>query len=205
MSTFRFDFFSCLHLRCSPECLGTSATNETTILDQLGCTRGRPAVVSPAPNPGRCSHIRENKPNFPGSGGHIMFRQSRPSGVLPPRVARINSRFREARQDATRRADGMRGFGVWVWLFQINSWLPPSKQTATDSSSNSSQKREQPTRTISSPTSCEHRRIYTLGHLHDPYPTDHYHLEQVSGSLCPRGSSGWVAPNAGRPPSSPRA
>uniref|UniRef100_A0A8C3X9K2 Sprouty-related, EVH1 domain-containing protein 2 n=1 Tax=Catagonus wagneri TaxID=51154 RepID=A0A8C3X9K2_9CETA len=50
--------------------------------------------------------------------------------------------------------------------------------TATDSSSNSSQKREQPTRTISSPTSCEHRRIYTLGHLHDPYPADHYHLEQ---------------------------
>ncbi|EPY79640.1 sprouty-related, EVH1 domain containing 2-like protein [Camelus ferus] len=50
--------------------------------------------------------------------------------------------------------------------------------TATDSSSNSSQKREQPTRTISSPTSCEHRRIYTLGHLHNPYPTDHYHLEQ---------------------------
>uniref|UniRef100_A0A8C5Z0A3 Sprouty-related, EVH1 domain-containing protein 2 n=1 Tax=Marmota marmota marmota TaxID=9994 RepID=A0A8C5Z0A3_MARMA len=46
--------------------------------------------------------------------------------------------------------------------------------TATDSSSNSSQKREQPTRTISSPTSCEHRRIYTL----DPYPTDHYHLDQ---------------------------
>lgn len=50
--------------------------------------------------------------------------------------------------------------------------------TATDSSSNSSQKREQPTRTISSPTSCEHRKVYTLGHLHDPYPTDHYHLEQ---------------------------
>uniref|UniRef100_A0A2I2ZB65 Sprouty-related, EVH1 domain-containing protein 2 n=1 Tax=Gorilla gorilla gorilla TaxID=9595 RepID=A0A2I2ZB65_GORGO len=50
--------------------------------------------------------------------------------------------------------------------------------TATDSSSNSSQKREQPTRTISSPTSCEHRRIYTLGHLHDSYPTDHYHLDQ---------------------------
>ncbi|KAM5227866.1 sprouty-related, EVH1 domain-containing protein 2 [Ctenodactylus gundi] len=45
--------------------------------------------------------------------------------------------------------------------------------TATDSSSNSSQKREQPARTLSSPTSCEHRRVYTL----DPYPTDHYHLD----------------------------
>uniref|UniRef100_A0A8C6W8S9 Sprouty-related, EVH1 domain-containing protein 2 n=1 Tax=Nannospalax galili TaxID=1026970 RepID=A0A8C6W8S9_NANGA len=46
--------------------------------------------------------------------------------------------------------------------------------TATDSSSNSSQKREQHTRTISSPISCEHRRIYTL----DPYPVDHYHPDQ---------------------------
>lgn len=166
-------------------------------LTKLGCPGGRPAVVSPAPKPGRCSHLRENKPNCPGSGGHIMCRQSRPSGVLPPPGARINSRFREVQQEATRRVDGMLGFGVWVWFFQINSWLPPSKQTATDSSSNSSQKREQPTRTISSPTSCEHRRIYTLGHLHDPYPTDHYHLEQVSGSLPALRSSGWGAPNAG--------
>ncbi|XP_005070455.1 sprouty-related, EVH1 domain-containing protein 2 isoform X2 [Mesocricetus auratus] len=46
--------------------------------------------------------------------------------------------------------------------------------TATDSSSNSSQKREQHARTISSPTSCEHRRIYTL----DPYAMDHYHPDQ---------------------------
>lgn len=46
--------------------------------------------------------------------------------------------------------------------------------TATDSSSNSSQKREPTTRTISSPTSCEHRKIYTL----DPYPMDHYHPDQ---------------------------
>lgn len=74
---------------------------------------------------------------------------------------------------------------VFIFIFLINSWLPLSKQTATDSSSNSSQKREQPTRTISSPTACEPRRIYTLGHLHDSYSTDHYHLEQVSGSLLP--------------------
>ncbi|XP_068925054.1 sprouty-related, EVH1 domain-containing protein 2 isoform X1 [Petaurus breviceps papuanus] len=50
--------------------------------------------------------------------------------------------------------------------------------TATDSSSNSSQKREPPTRTISSPMSCEHRSIYTLGHIHDQYSADHYQLEQ---------------------------
>lgn len=56
----------------------------------------------------------------------------------------------------------------------MKSSLLLSKQTATDSSSNSSQKREQPTRTISSPTSCEHRKIYTL----DPYPVDHYHPDQ---------------------------
>jgi hypothetical protein len=46
--------------------------------------------------------------------------------------------------------------------------------TATDSSSNSSQKREPTTRTISSPASCENQRIYTL----DPYPMDHYHPDQ---------------------------
>ncbi|XP_075269429.1 sprouty-related, EVH1 domain-containing protein 2 isoform X1 [Opisthocomus hoazin] len=49
---------------------------------------------------------------------------------------------------------------------------------ATDSSSNSSQKREQPVRTLASPGSCEHRRICTRGHLHDHYSSDHYHLEQ---------------------------
>lgn len=53
------------------------------------------------------------------------------------------------------------------------------KQNATDSSSNSSQKREQPMRTLASPASCEHRRICTRGHLHDHYSSDHYHLEQV--------------------------
>lgn len=53
------------------------------------------------------------------------------------------------------------------------------KQNATDSSSNSSQKREQPVRTLASPASCEHRRICTRGHLHDHYSSDHYHLEQV--------------------------
>ncbi|XP_010016908.1 PREDICTED: sprouty-related, EVH1 domain-containing protein 2 [Nestor notabilis] len=51
-------------------------------------------------------------------------------------------------------------------------------QNATDSSSNSSQKREQPVRTLASPASCEHRRICTRGHLHDHYSSDHYHLEQ---------------------------
>eukprot|EP00069_Balaena_mysticetus_P014099 bmy_08443T0 len=40
-------------------------------------------------------------------------------------------------------------------------------------------KKEQLIRTISSLISCEHQRIYTLGHLHDPHPTDHYHLEQL--------------------------
>lgn len=54
-----------------------------------------------------------------------------------------------------------------------------SQQNATDSSSNSSQKREQPMRTLASPASCEHRRICTRGHLHDHYSSDHYHLEQV--------------------------
>ncbi|XP_025936451.1 sprouty-related, EVH1 domain-containing protein 2 [Apteryx rowi] len=49
---------------------------------------------------------------------------------------------------------------------------------ATDSSSNSSQKREQPVRTLASPASCEHRRICTRSHLHDHYSSDHYHLEQ---------------------------
>ncbi|KAK2531789.1 Spred2 [Columba guinea] len=51
-------------------------------------------------------------------------------------------------------------------------------RNATDSSSNSSQKREQPMRTLASPASCEHRRICTRGHLHDHYSSDHYHLEQ---------------------------
>uniref|UniRef100_A0A8D0H5M1 Sprouty-related, EVH1 domain-containing protein 2 n=1 Tax=Sphenodon punctatus TaxID=8508 RepID=A0A8D0H5M1_SPHPU len=49
---------------------------------------------------------------------------------------------------------------------------------ATDSSSNSSQKREQPLRTLASPTSCEHRRICTLSHINDQYSSDHYQLEQ---------------------------
>lgn len=60
-------------------------------------------------------------------------------------------------------------------------FFPPFhlKQNATDSSSNSSQKREQPVRSLASPASCEHRRICTRGHLHDHYSSDHYHLEQV--------------------------
>lgn len=132
MSTFRFDFFSCLHLRCSPECLGTSATNETTILDQLGCTRGRPAVVSPAPKPGRCPHIRENKPNFPGSGGHIMFRQSRPSGVLPPRVARVNSRFREAGRIPQGGQTACEGLVCGFGCFKLTlGYLPLNRQLQT--------------------------------------------------------------------------
>jgi sprouty-related EVH1 domain-containing protein len=45
--------------------------------------------------------------------------------------------------------------------------------TATDSSY-SSRQREKPTLTISSPTSCEHRRIYTM----DQYSTGHFHLHQ---------------------------
>lgn len=72
-----------------------------------------------------------------------------------------------------------------------NSWMyddffPPFhlKQNATDSSSNSSQKREQPVRTLASPASCEHRRICTRGHLHDHYSSDHYHLEQVRFLPC---------------------
>lgn len=67
----------------------------------------------------------------------------------------------------------------------MKSSLLLSKQTATDSSSNSSQKREQHTRTVSSPTSCEHRRIYTL----DPYPVDHYHPDQVSRGLHSHGNT----------------
>lgn len=117
-----------------------------------------------------------------------MCRQSGPSGVLLPPTAKINSRFWEGQQDTTsggRRCVRFAYTGLGFVFVLINSWLPPPEQTATDSSSNSSQKREQPTRTISSPTSCEHRRIYTLGHLHDPYPTDHYHLEQVGSSLVP--------------------
>lgn len=51
---------------------------------------------------------------------------------------------------------------------------------ATDSSSNSSQKREQPLRTLASPPSCEHHRICTRGHIHDQFSSDHYHLEQQS-------------------------
>lgn len=92
-------------------------------------------------------------------------------------------------------------FGLVFVFVLINSGLPPSKQTATDSSSNSSQKREQPTRTISSPTSCEHRRIYTLGHLHDSYPTDHCHLEQVSNPLVPPRAQGGQLLILGQPPS----
>lgn len=120
-----------------------------------------------------------------------MFRLSRSSRVLPPPTARIHAGLREVQQDA--RSRGQQHVRLWcvglvficVCVCLFNSWLTPSKQTATDSSSNSSQKREQPTRTISSPTACEPRRIYTLGHLHDSYPMDHYHLEQVSGRLIP--------------------
>lgn len=74
--------------------------------------------------------------------------------------------------------------GLLFFCFLMNCLLLLSKQTATDSSSNSSQKREPNTRTISSPTSCEHRRIYTL----DPYPMDLYHPDQVSRTLHASGS-----------------
>lgn len=86
------------------------------------------------------------------------------------------------------------------WVLTADDFFSPSmmifslsfhlKQNATDSSSNSSQKREQPVRTLASPASCEHRRICTRGHLHDHYSSDHYHLEQVrflpsaSSHLC---------------------
>lgn len=161
---------------------------------KLECTREWLGVVSPAPKPVAAPTVE--KPSFPGAGSWVslpvVFRQPGPSGVLLPPTARINLRFREVQRDATsggRRCVSFLGDLVFV-LFLINSWLPPSTQTATDSSSNSSQKREQPTRTISSPTSCEHRKVYTLGHLHDPYPTDHYHLEQVSGDPVPWRSQG---------------
>ena len=80
-----------------------------------------------------------------------------------------------------------------VFCFFNECLLLLSKQTATDSSSNSSQKREPTTRTISSPTSCEHRKIYTL----DPYPMDHYHPDQVSRARHPSGNIsialGWTS------------
>ncbi|XP_030052224.1 sprouty-related, EVH1 domain-containing protein 2 [Microcaecilia unicolor] len=50
--------------------------------------------------------------------------------------------------------------------------------TATDSSSNSSQKREQPSRALASPLPCRHSRYCTLGKVHDHYGSDHYHLDQ---------------------------
>lgn len=137
-----------------------------------------------------------------------MFRQSGPLGVLLPPTAKINFIFREVQQDTTsvgRRHVRVCYVGLVIVFVLINPWLPPSTQTATDSSSNSSQKREQPTRTISSPTSCEHRRIYTLGHLHDSYPTDHYHLEQVRGSLAPVRVRGGCLPSLDRPRPLPRA
>ncbi|RMC07995.1 hypothetical protein DUI87_15467 [Hirundo rustica rustica] len=77
--------------------------------------------------------------------------------------------------------------GFYVQLHEASSGqvLPVlqvcAKSNATDSSSNSSQKREQPVRTLASPASCEHRRICTRGHLHDHYSSDHYHLEQSVG------------------------
>ncbi|KAG9344299.1 hypothetical protein JZ751_010968 [Albula glossodonta] len=55
-------------------------------------------------------------------------------------------------------------------------------KNATDSSSNSSQKREQPIQPLASTTvsTCEpHRHHCLLGHFHDPYqPSDHFFLDQ---------------------------
>ncbi|MGH0143017.1 UNVERIFIED_CONTAM: hypothetical protein FKN15_024566 [Acipenser sinensis] len=55
-------------------------------------------------------------------------------------------------------------------------------KTATDSSSNSSQKKELSMQTLASPTFCEPRRHRCiLGHLHDHYsPHDHYLLDLIS-------------------------
>ncbi|XP_078505532.1 sprouty-related, EVH1 domain-containing protein 2 isoform X1 [Lissotriton helveticus] len=49
--------------------------------------------------------------------------------------------------------------------------------SATDSSSNSSSKREPPMQIISSPAS-DIDRYCALGHIHDQYISDHYHLNQ---------------------------
>ncbi|XP_069464260.1 sprouty-related, EVH1 domain-containing protein 2 isoform X2 [Ambystoma mexicanum] len=49
--------------------------------------------------------------------------------------------------------------------------------SATDSSSNSSSKRELPMHIISSPAS-DIDRFCALGHIHDQYLSDHYHLNQ---------------------------
>ncbi|XP_013919576.1 PREDICTED: sprouty-related, EVH1 domain-containing protein 2 [Thamnophis sirtalis] len=55
---------------------------------------------------------------------------------------------------------------------------------ATDSSSNSSQKREQPLRTLASSPSFEHHRICTRGHFHDQFSPELYHLEQSILRSC---------------------
>nr|XP_033793413.1 sprouty-related, EVH1 domain-containing protein 2 isoform X2 [Geotrypetes seraphini] len=49
--------------------------------------------------------------------------------------------------------------------------------TATDSSSNSSQKREKPIRALASPLPCRHSRYCTVGKVHDHFSSDH-HLDQ---------------------------
>ena len=56
-------------------------------------------------------------------------------------------------------------------------------QTATDSSSNSSQKREPAMHTLAPHNFCEARRHHCiLGHFYEHHrPTDHYFLDQVSG------------------------
>lgn len=55
-------------------------------------------------------------------------------------------------------------------------------QTATDSSSNSSQKREPAMHTLAPPNFCETRRHHCiLGHFYEQHrPSDHYFLDQVS-------------------------
>lgn len=63
-----------------------------------------------------------------------------------------------------------------------DSSSPLFPQTATDSSSNSSQKREPTLHSLAPPHFCEARRHHCiLGHFYEHHrPSDHYFLEQVS-------------------------
>lgn len=58
----------------------------------------------------------------------------------------------------------------------------------TDSSSNSSQRKEQPMQPLAASTFCEpHRHHFILGHLHEPYrSSDHYFLDQSQVPKFPR-------------------
>lgn len=78
--------------------------------------------------------------------------------------------------------------GVWPCSCGANhhssSSLSSSFQTATDSSSNSSQKREPAMHTLAPPNFCEARRHHCiLGHFYEQHrPSDHYFLDQVCGT-----------------------